>query len=279
MLRFKYILPLICAYSFSQEMSHNVYFDTDQYVVNLEEENKFQSFLNQLDTLDISKITIYGFCDDRGTDQYNLWLSKKRANAIKWYFTDNEFSEDLITILDGKGEVALDPLRGGDIKNMRQGNRRVEIHVDVGTSEDGKDGKDELEIPTTQEVLRGSVEVGDKIKLKNIYFKTGYSTITPESIPTLKEIADILVERTDLYFTIQGHVCCTHDTYDAVDRKTNKRNLSVSRAKFIYTYLLRRGVDKKRMKYVGLRRKFPLGGHPKFDRRVEIEITYVAKDN
>ncbi|MBT8271467.1 MAG: OmpA family protein [Flavobacteriaceae bacterium] len=276
MLRFKYILPLICAYSFSQEMSHNVYFGTDQYVVNLDEQRRFQSFLNQLDTLDINKITIYGFCDDRGTDEYNLRLSKKRANAIKWHFTDSEFSEELITILDGKGEVALDPLRGGDIKNMRQSNRRVEIHVDIGAS--GK-VKDTLEIPTTQEVLKGALEVGDKIKLKNIYFKTGYSTVTSESIPTLKEIADILVERTDLYFTIQGHVCCTHDTYDAVDRKTNKRNLSVSRAKFIYTYLLRRGIEKKRMKYVGLRRKFPLGGHPKFDRRVEIEITYVAKDH
>ena len=38
----------------------------------------------------------------------------------------------------------------------------------------------------------------------------------------------------------------------------------------------RKGVDKKRMKYVGLRRKFPLGGDPKYDRRVEILITYIA---
>ena len=34
--------------------------------------------------------------------------------------------------------------------------------------------------------------------------------------------------------------------------------------------------DKRRMKYKGMRRLFPLGGDPKFDRRVEIEITYVA---
>ena len=123
------------------------------------------------------------------------------------------------------------------------------------------------------------MKVGDKVRLKNIYFKTGYAVIVPESIETLKEIADILVERTDVYFTIQGHVCCTHDTYDAVDRATNKRNLSVSRAKFIYNYLARRGVDKKRMNFIGLRRKFPLGKDPKFDRRVEIEITYVSNSN
>ena len=29
------------------------------------------------------------------------------------------------------------------------------------------------------------------------------------------------------------------------------------------------------MKYVGLKHKFPLGGDPKFDRRVEIEITFI----
>ena len=31
------------------------------------------------------------------------------------------------------------------------------------------------------------------------------------------------------------------------------------------------------MNYVGMRRKFPLGGDPKFDRRVEIVITYINK--
>jgi len=64
---------------------------------------------------------------------------------------------------------------------------------------------------------------------------------------------------------------------DAIDKKTKKRNLSVARAQYIYDYLARKGVDKRRMKYVGLRRKFPLGGDPKFDRRVEILVTYVGK--
>ena len=31
------------------------------------------------------------------------------------------------------------------------------------------------------------------------------------------------------------------------------------------------------MRYVGMRRKFPLGGDPKYDRRVEILITHVAE--
>ncbi|MBT8273302.1 MAG: OmpA family protein [Ignavibacteria bacterium] len=273
MLRLIYFILLISACSYSQEFTHNVYFDTDKYHVNEEQEKKFDVFLSKLESIDIDRITIYGFCDDRGTDAYNLWLSKKRANMVKWHFTDNEFEEELIKVLDGKGEVALEDEQTHDLLFTRQNNRRVDIHV---SSKSLTKGKDSIEIPTTQTILKGELKVGDRVRLRNIYFKTGYSYVVPESIPTLKAIADVLVERTDIYFTVQGHVCCTHDTYDAVDRKTNIRNLSVARAKFIYNYLLRKGVDKRRMKYVGLRRKFPLGGEQKYDRRVEIEITYVV---
>jgi len=91
----------------------------------------------------------------------------------------------------------------------------------------------------------------------------------------LENIANALLERQDIYFTIQGHVCCTQFSRDAVDRKTKLQNLSEARAKVVYDYFAKKGISKKRMRYIGLRRKFPLGGDPKFDRRVEIVINYV----
>lgn len=250
---------------------HSIFFDTDRARISSTEKEKINTFLGQLDSLFINKITIYGFCDDRGSEEYNLNLSKKRAMVVKEFFIDNEVSENVITLLDGKGELALDST-AASIQQHRKNNRRVDVEIYASKEKN----KIVPEIPTTQEELKGEVKIGDKFRLKNLYFKTGYSTIVPESIPTLKDIANVLVEREELYFTIQGHVCCTHDTYDAVDRKTNKRNLSVARAKFIYNYLLRKGVEKHRMKYVGLKRKYPLGGDPKMDRRVEIEITHIA---
>ena len=51
-------------------------------------------------------------------------------------------------------------------------------------------------------------------------------------------------------FVIQGHVCCTEGTLDAVDRKTNKRNLSIARAKYVYDYLLKKGIKKSRIRPV-----------------------------
>ena len=124
-----------------------------------------------------------------------------------------------------------------------------------------------------------NLAVGDKVTLDNILFKTGYSYVIKESIPVLEMMAAALKERDDIYFTIQGHVCCTLNARDAVDKKTGRRNLSLARAKYIYSYLVEKGVKRTRMHYVGLKNKYPLGKDPKYDRRVEIKITSISNKN
>ena len=280
------ILLLLSNAVFSQEeITHDVYFDTDEYNVPLTEENRLLLFISTLDSIPIEKISIYGFCDDRGTSEYNLELSQNRADAIKEMFSGYGIDPDLITNVNGKGEILLKVLQETEIHKIRGLNRKVEIIVSKKMKADTIEKEPELvevetienKEKTTNDIKTGSAKKGDKIRLDNIYFKTSYSYTTSESKKTLEDIAKILVEQDHLYFTIQGHVCCTQMSRDAIDKKTRKRNLSVARAKFIYDYLAKKGVDKKRMKYVGLRRKFPLGGDPKFDRRVEILITYVGK--
>jgi len=276
------LLTLHATRVFSQtELTHEVYFDTDKYDIVSTEESRLLLFISNLADIDIESISIFGFCDDVGADSYNLKLSQQRADAIKTVFSNNEISEDLISNVDGKGKILLRIVEEKNIVKIRGLNRKVEIivkpkppkivevKVEITVEEPKK--KD------TEELLKGDLKVGDKIIFENILFKTGYSQIMPESKKILESIAAILVERKDIYFTIQGHVCCTQNSRDAVDRKTHLRNLSEARAEFIYNYFAKKGVDKKRMRHLGLRRKFPLGGDPKFDRRVEILITYVGK--
>lgn len=281
--RFVLLLITLCATRvFSQTaLTHEVYFDTDKYDIPSTEESRLLLFISNLADIDIESISIFGFCDDVGADSYNLILSKQRANAIKTIFSNNEISEDLISNVDGKGKILLRIVEEKNIVKIRGLNRKVEIIVKPKPPkiEEVKEEKT-VEIPLKKdipEILKGELKVGDKIVFENILFKTGYSQIMPESKKTLESIADVLVQRKDIYFTIQGHVCCTQNSRDAVDRKTKLRNLSEARAEFIYNYFAKKGVDKKRMRHLGLRRKFPLGGDPKFDRRVEIVITYVGK--
>ncbi|WP_298550463.1 OmpA family protein [uncultured Algibacter sp.] len=270
-----------CVFVFSQkELTQEVYFDTDKYDVPNTEVNRLLLFISSLNDIDIESISIFGFCDDRGADTYNLILSQQRADAIKAIFANNEISESLITNVDGKGEILLKIIEEENLLKIRGLNRKVEIIVKPKPPKPLiKTTKDSIPKPTKPKGVLDLIKdgaKGDKILFKNILFKTGYPTVTPSSKKILESIANALIEREDIYFTIQGHVCCTQYSRDAVNRKTKKRNLSEARAEYVYNYFIKKGIDKKRMRHVGMRRKFPLGGEPEFDRRVEILITYTG---
>jgi|TARA_B110000971_G_scaffold91476_1_gene94128 outer membrane protein OmpA-like peptidoglycan-associated protein len=255
--------------------THVVYFETGQFDVPQIETNRLVLFIQSLKDIEIERIAIYGFCDDRGSDLYNLELSQNRADAIKKIFSGFDVDDNLISNVDGKGEVLLRVISSDNLNIIRGLNRKVEINVVYKITEPEAVVKEKKEYG----FLSDKLVVGDKITLENILFKTGYSYIVQESVPVLEMMADALRERDDIYFTIEGHVCCTKNARDAVDRKTGKRNLSLARAKYIYDYLVKRGVKRTRMRYVGLKNKYPLGKATKYDKRVEIKITSISKKN
>tara|TARA_Y100000991_G_scaffold19565_1_gene12733 strand:+ start:211 stop:1077 length:867 start_codon:yes stop_codon:yes gene_type:complete len=266
-------------------LKHVVYFETDKYNVLETEQNRLLLFIQELEREKIKQVSIYGFCDDRGTDQYNLDLSQNRANAIKNLFSGSGIDQNLITNVDGKGEILLKIITSENVNIIRGLNRKVEIEIEYkvnkkrGVVKENKETVDNKNIDdkgrTLPLTLESELMVGDKVVLKDILFQTGYSYILKESIPVLKNVVKKLKEKDNLYFTIEGHVCCTTGGKDAIDRGTGRRNLSLTRARYIYNYLVRNGISKERMKFIGLKHNFPLGGDIKFDRRVEIEITYI----
>ena len=236
-------------------VEHSVYFDTDLYSLTKTEKTRLQKFLSSLSKEDVLKIEIFGFCDDRGTNNYNLELSQNRANAIKKIFSQSSFFPEKIVTVDGRGELLLNIVDETDPSILRALNRRVDLVISYP----------EIEEKTS------IVKNDNKILLENVLFITGYSYLTRASKKTLDDLANTL-NKESFSFVIQGHVCCTEGELDAVDRKTNKRNLSIARAKFVYDYLLEKGVSQSRMSYEGLAHKFPLGGSADKDRRVEILI-------
>ena len=271
-----FLLAFQLAFS-QQELKHEVYFETDQYDIPETEHSRLLLFLSKIENMDIQRVSIYGFCDDRGSDTYNLVLSQQRANEIKSVFSNNEFDESVITNVDGKGEILLNIVHEENLSKIRGLNRKVEIIVTPVFPPKPKEVKPKKE--NAEDLLKGNLKEGDKILLENLLFRTGYSYLTKDSKKVLDRIAEILAKRKDIYFTIEGHVCCTQGERDAVDRKTKKRNLSVARAKYVYDYLIKKGVRHYRMKYVGHRRKMPLGGAPELDRRVEILVTKIVKSD
>ena len=242
--------------SFSQEKKHTVYFETDFSAVSDIEQNRLLSFLLSISEENISAVEVYGFCDDRGASSYNLILSQQRAEGIKKILLSNDVDQKKITNVDGKGELLFRTIKTVSAKRLRALNRKVELVVSLDKVEQEK-----------KEVIKK----GSSLLIENLLFLTGYSYLTPSSKKSL-DVAFNKIKDLPFSFIIQGHVCCTSGQKDAIDRATKKRNLSLVRAMFVYDYFIEKGIDPKRMSYEGMGHRFPLGGRPEKDRRVEILI-------
>ena len=71
-------------------------------------------------------ITIYGYTDSVGKDEYNMKLSRSRANAVKSYLVTKGMGVKRITA-QGMGEA--DPIASNDTDAGRAKNRRVEFGI------------------------------------------------------------------------------------------------------------------------------------------------------
>nr|WP_288837795.1 OmpA family protein [uncultured Flavobacterium sp.] len=243
-----------------------VYFEFDKSNIDVVQEQMLVDFVSKIDTTLVESIQIYGYCDDRGNNDYNLKLSEKRVNSVKHILTTNGFNKNKIVIVEGKGRVLLDEHSGGSLEDIRSKNRRVDLLI-VKKNSFGKG------IYTS---FQDKHEVGDRIYLENIFFELGSSKLTPASQKELDRIAEILQNNKKIEFEIRGHVCCTPDYYiDAIDRATKERKLSLNRAKSVFRYLISKNVSSLRMIYKGLGNQFPLGRGDEFDRRVEFLITKI----
>jgi len=69
---------------------------------------------------------VEGYTDSKGSDTYNMDLSKRRANAVKNLLVQRGVAENRIEVV-GFGETM--PVATNDTEAGRQKNRRVEIKI------------------------------------------------------------------------------------------------------------------------------------------------------
>ena len=71
--------------SFAQEEEevHSIFFEFDKSNLKNEQADAVVAFVSKIDTSRIASVQIFGYCDDRGKDEYNYILSTNRANTVK----------------------------------------------------------------------------------------------------------------------------------------------------------------------------------------------------
>lgn len=236
----------------------SVYFELDKFSLNQNEINKMVKLLDSTNFSRFKAIYLYGYCDDRGTEEYNDKLSKKRVDFIQELLISNGIAQNKIFICEGRGKVNLDKKAVKNIKAIRDKNRRVDLIF-------------------VKNVFYTSFpenpKVGDNITLDRVTFDMGSSELSINSKKELDRTVLLLKKHKTVRFEIKGHVCCTSNKFsDAIDKETQDRDLSENRAKNVFMYLRSKGINPYRMSYKGYGNQFPLGKDDALDRRVELYI-------
>jgi peptidoglycan-associated lipoprotein len=100
-----------------------VYFDYDQSVIRDDQRAVIGSNANAIKSMGLGKVTVEGHCDERGSDEYNLALGERRANAVKQYLADSGVTASIDTVSYGESRPAV---QGSDESAWRM-NRRAEF--------------------------------------------------------------------------------------------------------------------------------------------------------
>lgn len=256
--RFFSLLVFCSCAAFSQQQKAVFYFDFDKDSLNNKELQRFNNWLTPKQILNILKIE--GFADKTGVDIYNINLTERRIAFI-------------IEKLEGEGYSI------SSAKNYPHGEKFAKAAYSapdrkiIITYEEKP--QPEASIPPapkptafTEKVKQAAV--GEKVRVPNLNFYNNSDIVLPESEPALKELLQILLDNPDLKIDIQGHICC---------QKNEEWEISLKRARAVYNFLIRNGIDPKRLSYKSFGSTRPIYPLPEkneqervANRRVEIEI-------
>ena len=254
-MRILFILLFFTLSTFAQRQV-TVFFDFDKSDLTPIAQEQLKSVFSN-PQLRITKI--YGYCDWKGDKTYNDSLSYARVDAVYNFLKERKIKTD--SSFEGIGF-------GKDFPQSKTQaeNRKVTISF--------IESKDALEDVKTEDIFSAEVlklEVGQNIKLKNIFFYNNSARLRSGSEKTLYDLQCILEENPTLKIEIQGHICC--------QQNTDVNDVSSARAKAIYNFLIRNKINRNRLQYKGYGSSNPVFAVPEkteaeadANRRVEIKI-------
>jgi len=273
-----------------------LYFDLNIPTLNQSIKERIDLLIYNNKIINSNEILIIGYADYLGTEEHNKSLSVERSKNVKKYLVGHGVKSDDVKLCVGKGQVNRD---GPHDKEGYPTDRRVDIVVKHDsrsapgdTHEPDKKPGSKHDNPVTRKdtpvVIRkviisdigqiSKLKAGSVIVLQNVYFPADRHIIKTESYSALQKLAQIMKDNPNLKISIEGHVCCISDAPDAFDIDTGEPTLSVNRAKAIYDYLVKEGIEESRLQYEGFGKTRPVVQYERTEedaeknRRVEIRI-------
>ena len=274
-------------YTQAQELSNSIYFKPGKVTIDKSSFDELYDIADIIQALPDYQFIIAGHVDSASSVETGITISKMRADAVKDFLVKAGVNPDQ---LETVGYGATKPKYNNQTPGGRRKNRRVEITLkgdaeaideveeikdvdaDFNLKEIAKEYKIPLKLLVEWNNIRGKLSFleGKKDQLnKNIHFRSGSTVIRPSSKPLLIKIADFMLKYPFTSFTIGGHT-------DSLGSEEYNKQVSLGRAEAIKDFLVKAGVNPKRLKTVGYGFSKPkflnknTWGKTQLNRRVEI---------
>ncbi|MBN2519310.1 MAG: OmpA family protein [Bacteroidales bacterium] len=176
-------------------------------------------------------------------NKINKWDTKNRE-YISYYYMDDV-------------SLALTDITSNEEMNMQE-----DIFSEINDSE-FIDKADEFEIE--------NIHVDSVVVLKNILFEFNKDEIQPISYNELNKLLTLLKNNPELKIDIYGHT-------DNIGKEKYNQNLSEKRAKAVFNFLIKNGIEESRLTFKGYGSSVPIKSNNseeerKLNRRVEFKVT------
>lgn len=262
-----------------------IHFDYNRSSITPRAAAVLDSFLQSNPVAVIKQVSLTGHCDFIGSHAYNDSLSQQRVQSTRAYLLGKGLSPSLFGPSAGMGKRA--PLLPAATDEARAINRRVAIvfiiqaplavaapQAPVAEADTNRKTRYDL----SAIIKDTATKTGKTIVLPNLNFEPGRHYLLSGSYGILRELYRAMKDNPNLQIEIHGHICCISGGADGPDIDTGTSDLSVQRAKAIYTYLVNAGIAASRMQYKGFgssQKLYPEEQTPweqAKNRRVEIRI-------
>jgi outer membrane protein OmpA-like peptidoglycan-associated protein len=270
-MKLKIVLIIFCfSYTdlaYGQKLdTFQVYFALNEIQLNSKQDVYIDSLVAHHKLAPGYKMRLLGYADYLGKEGHNDSLSRSRARYVQNHLLTAGFDRKDITVCAGEGGIQRNTIK---LKGGYAADRKVLIITDhVNEAAANK----ESSLPDIK-----TVKINDNIALKNIFFREGLPDIAPISYAELEQLLAFLNENKTVTIQIEGHICCLAPE-SGTDVPFEQSTLSALRAKSVYDYLVSKGIDKNRLKYIGLGNTRPAVSPELTDedmeknRRVEIRV-------
>ncbi len=105
----------------------NVYFEFDKYDIKANFRTPLQQDASAIEKHSSAKVVVEGYCDERGSEEYNLALGERRATSVKKYLASLGVNEGQLRTISYGEEKPADP---GHNEKAWAKNRRVHFSLE-----------------------------------------------------------------------------------------------------------------------------------------------------